>query len=218
MTKYTTISLIRHGQVYNPEKVVYGRLPGFGLSEVGKKQVSCTAQFLQDAPLAAIYSSPLLRARETAEIIQDYHADVPVHIVDAINEVKFMFEGQPMASMADRNWDLYSGAEEGYEHPADIITRVKPFLDQLCNLHPGQQVALITHGDVIAFTVLWLSEQPLLPHNKHTLNTLGFLDDYPAPASIVNVYYPADGLDQQPELHYIKPYDASLEDAGVSPR
>lgn len=218
MTNYTTISLIRHGQVHNPEKVIYGRLPGFGLSDVGRKQVACTAQYLQDAPLSAIYSSPLLRARQTAEIIHTYHTDVPILFADAINEVQFLFEGQPMASMAERNWDLYSGSGDEFEQPGDIITRVNPFINDLCNLYPGQHVALVTHGDIIAFTVLWLSGKLLIPQNKHTLDTLGFIDDYPAPASIVHIRFPADGCETQPGLQYIKPYDAALEDAGASPR
>ncbi len=100
----TTISLIRHGQVYNPGRVIYGRLPGFGLSNVGKRQVESTAEYLRLTNLAVIYSSPLLRARETADIIQQFHKDQSVMIADPINEVRFQFEGQPMDNMADRNW------------------------------------------------------------------------------------------------------------------
>ena len=214
----TTISLIRHGQVYNPGRVIYGRLPGFGLSNMGKRQVESTAEYLRLTNLAVIYSSPLLRARETADIIQQFHKDQSVMIADPINEVRFQFEGQPMDNMADRNWDLYTGTSDEFEKPGDIINRVQPFLYSLRHKYSGQQLALITHGDVIAFTLLWVYNRELLPQNKHTLDTLGINDDYPAPASITNLIYSLGDPSATPQLEYIKPYDASLEDQGVSPR
>ena len=216
--KTTTISFIRHGQVHNPEKVIYGRLPGFGLSDLGVRQVEGTASFLDKVELAAIYSSPLLRARQTADIILQYHQELSVKIANSINEVRFQFEGQPMANMADRNWDLYTGVSDEFEQPEDIIARVKPFLFSLRNTYPAQHVALVTHGDVIAFTLLWLSNRDLIPQNKHTLDTLGLSDDYPAPASITNLLYCTSDPAESPQLHYSKPYDASLEDQGTSPR
>jgi len=58
--------LARHGEVHNPSRVLYGRLPRMQLSPEGRRQAQALADFLGPRPLAAIYSSPMLRARRTA--------------------------------------------------------------------------------------------------------------------------------------------------------
>jgi broad specificity phosphatase PhoE len=66
----TTLHLVRHGEVFNPEGVLYGRLPGFRLSETGEQQAKVTCGWLSDPRAArdvvAIIASPLERARQTA--------------------------------------------------------------------------------------------------------------------------------------------------------
>ena len=68
MEKLTQIHFVRHGEVHNPQKIYYGRLPGFPLSEEGRRQAQAAAHALRARPLAAIFSSPMQRARETAEL------------------------------------------------------------------------------------------------------------------------------------------------------
>lgn len=63
------VYLFRHGEVYNPENVLYGRLPGFHLSEQGRQHTKLTAKKLIDKNIEQVYSSPLERAVETAQII-----------------------------------------------------------------------------------------------------------------------------------------------------
>lgn len=63
------VFLFRHGEVENPKGVFYGRLPGFHLSEIGRTHVQKTAQLLKDKDIKTIYSSPLERAVDTAEIL-----------------------------------------------------------------------------------------------------------------------------------------------------
>ena len=62
----TTVHLLRHGEVNNPERILYGRLPGFRLSELGVAQAKLAAQFLASRPIGYLVSSPLQRAQETA--------------------------------------------------------------------------------------------------------------------------------------------------------
>ena len=53
----TTLYLIRHGEVHNPEGIIYGRLPGFGLSVRGRQQLTHAAEVLAgEGPLAALYA------------------------------------------------------------------------------------------------------------------------------------------------------------------
>lgn len=68
-----TIHLVRHGKVENPAGVIYGRLPGYNLSEVGIEQARQAADHLRDRDIGSIWSSPLERAQETATIIAEPH-------------------------------------------------------------------------------------------------------------------------------------------------
>ena len=66
MAEMTVVHLVRHGEVPNPDGVLYGRLPGFRLSEEGVLQAKAAAAFLAGRDIALLLSSPLERALETA--------------------------------------------------------------------------------------------------------------------------------------------------------
>lgn len=223
MTTPTHITFVRHGQVYNPQRVVYGRLPGFPLSELGEWQAQAAAEALRDVPLAAIFSSPLLRAQQTARILLAERAaisgaDVPLYTSDLLNEVRFFFEGQPMATMASRNWDLYTGVDPAFDQPPDVVARTREFLAQVRREYAGQHVVAVSHGDVIAFTALWAFGVELIPANKHTLDAHGLADDYPAPASLLTFTYATDADERPTTVTYRRPYGEELADHGVSPK
>jgi broad specificity phosphatase PhoE len=61
-----TVHLLRHGEVHNPERLLYGRLPGFRLSELGERQAQAAADWLAQRDIGYLVSSPLERARQTA--------------------------------------------------------------------------------------------------------------------------------------------------------
>jgi broad specificity phosphatase PhoE len=65
----TTVHVLRHGEVFNPSKILYGRLPDFHLSELGKQMAKADAQALADRDVTYVVASPLERAQETAEPI-----------------------------------------------------------------------------------------------------------------------------------------------------
>ena len=62
----TLIHLVRHGEVYNPKGILYGRLPGYHLSELGHRMAAAAATQLAGHPVTALYASPLQRAQESA--------------------------------------------------------------------------------------------------------------------------------------------------------
>jgi broad specificity phosphatase PhoE len=72
------LHLVRHGEVHNPEHLVYADLPGFGLSERGRSQARAAAAWLAPLPVVAVVSSPLQRAVETAAPIAAAHQLAPV--------------------------------------------------------------------------------------------------------------------------------------------
>jgi broad specificity phosphatase PhoE len=88
----TTVHLVRHGEVHNPDGVLYGRMPGFGLSELGKRQALVVAEHLAGSDIRHVVASPLERAQETAGPITGSHRlslDTDEQLIEADN----MFEG-----------------------------------------------------------------------------------------------------------------------------
>ena len=67
MTTRTVVHVLRHGEVHNPGKILYGRLPDFHLSELGAQMAKAAAQALADRDVTHVVASPLERAQETAE-------------------------------------------------------------------------------------------------------------------------------------------------------
>ncbi|TCK20202.1 histidine phosphatase family protein [Pseudonocardia endophytica] len=89
----TTVHLLRHGTVHNPDGVLYGRLEGFRLSEFGELQAKTVAEYLSGNDIAAVVASPLLRAQQTAEPIAAAHG-AEIHTDDGLIEAGNAFEGQ----------------------------------------------------------------------------------------------------------------------------
>ncbi|MGI9064669.1 MAG: histidine phosphatase family protein [Pseudonocardiaceae bacterium] len=106
----TVVHLLRHGQVDNPEGIVYGRLPGFRLSEVGAAQAELVAEHLAEHKVTHVVASPMQRAQETAAPIAACH-HVEVATDERLIEAGNHFEGQRVSvgegALRDpRNWPL----------------------------------------------------------------------------------------------------------------
>ncbi|MGH3978737.1 MAG: histidine phosphatase family protein [Pseudonocardiaceae bacterium] len=92
----TVVHLVRHGEVYNPDGVLYGRLPGYRLSEVGEQQAGLIAAHLADHDVVHVVTSPLQRALQTAEPIAARHGAAVV-TDERLIEAENLFEGQRVA-------------------------------------------------------------------------------------------------------------------------
>jgi broad specificity phosphatase PhoE len=90
----TAVHLVRHGEVYNPQRLLYGRLPGYHLSELGRAMAKRAGEYLAGRDVASITCSPLERARETAAGIAEC-LDLPVGTDDRLIEAGNAFEGLP---------------------------------------------------------------------------------------------------------------------------
>jgi len=202
----TTLSFVRHGQVYNPKNIFYGRLPGFRLSDEGNKQADSAAKRLNDCPLAAIFSSPLLRARQTARKIIKYHPNLLLRISIQLTEVLTPFEGFPSATVDTRKGDVYTGSAPCFEQPIDIVNRVQKFIASVRRIYADKHVAAVTHGDIITFMTLLARGQPLTVENKRNMVPWGITDGYPAPASITTFTYQTTSMDERPQVTYLSPF------------
>jgi broad specificity phosphatase PhoE len=104
----TVVHMLRHGEVYNPEKVLYGRLPGYRLSELGIQMAKAAAQAVAERDITHVIASPLERAQQTAEPIAaqfKLSIDTDARLIESANA----FEGQRVgvgdgALRDPRNW------------------------------------------------------------------------------------------------------------------
>lgn len=207
MPSPTTISVVRHGHIVNERGVFHGRLPGFPLSEEGVAQAQAAAGALLDDPIAAIFTSPMLRARQTAQILQESRPErPPVQEEPRLNEVYTPFDGCPKAELDARDWDLYTGVDPQYEQPQTILNRVLAFLHRVRRLYTGQYVVGVTHADLLAFLWLWVLEQPVNVDNRRRLRDFGLVDAYPATASVSTFVFSTLDPDERPQHRYARPY------------
>src|SRR5262252_8265183 len=108
MTTHTVVHMLRHGEVENPAKILYGRLPGYRLSTVGEQMAKAAAQALAPHDITVVISSPLERAQQTAEPIAAQFS-LPVRTDDRLIESANFFEGKRVgvgdgALRDPRNW------------------------------------------------------------------------------------------------------------------
>jgi len=198
----TTITLVRHGQVHNPAQIFYGRLPRFGLSELGRQQAAAAAQALASKDISAIFSSPLLRARQTAQQITAHHPHLTLRTTTLLSEIYTPFDGSPSALVTARNDDIYTGSAPQYEQPAGVYTRIHQFFLRIHNRFAGKHVVGVTHADVIAFAVLGVMGEALTPQNKTKLKPFGICDGFPALASMTTFVFNTTLGKGFPEIQY----------------
>jgi broad specificity phosphatase PhoE len=91
-----TVHLLRHGEVYNPDRVLYGRLPGFRLSDLGMKQAELAAEFLAVRDIGRLVSSPLERAQQTAQPLAE-RLGLPVEVDERLIEADNHLTGKQVA-------------------------------------------------------------------------------------------------------------------------
>ncbi len=106
----TVVHLLRHGEVHNPTGILYGRLPGFRLSENGRSQAEVVAKALAEADVTAVLASPLERAQETAAPLAAVHG-LEVRTDGGLIEADNRFEGKTVsvgggALRSPRHWPL----------------------------------------------------------------------------------------------------------------
>jgi broad specificity phosphatase PhoE len=151
--------------VHNPNALLYGRMPRMQLSVEGRRQARALADYLHPHPLAAIYSSPLLRARTTADYILATQPQLArVRIDSDLIEVRTGWQGEPLVALERIDWDLYvnpRGPDD--ESLAAIQARMLRWLKRMLRRHPGADVLGVSHGDPILILAGTLRGLPLDP-------------------------------------------------------
>src|SRR5438105_10963884 len=151
MSAGTTVWLARHGEVHNPSNVLYGRMPRMRLTLEGRRQADALAAFLAARRLVAIYSSPMLRARRTAEFVLSRHPELGrVRIDSDLQEVRTGWQGEPLATLEQIDWDFYGNPRAATDESLQMIhDRMHRWLGRILRRHAGSEVVGVSHGDPI---------------------------------------------------------------------
>ena len=153
----TRLFIARHGAT---RLSAHGRFAGavaVGLSEEGRQQAARLAERLRHAGLAAVYTSPVSRALETARAVAEA-CGVPLAAHDGLREVDHgRWEGLTRDEAAARYpeeyaaWraDPFARAARGGESGADVLRRALPAVREIVARHPGERVLVVSHRAAI---------------------------------------------------------------------
>ena len=182
----TRVLLIRHADVENPRRVLYGHLPGFGLSATGRAQSTELGRRLAGEGIRLISHSPLQRARETAELIAAELQPPPeLETAPQLVEAEFSrhLQGLPywqipilrplwFVHKARRGW--LDGDEPVYEMGGRILGVAK----DLAVRFPEQVTALVSHADPLQAAWVVLDGRPGTDREltRHVVQKAGMLD------------------------------------------
>jgi probable phosphomutase (TIGR03848 family) len=163
----TTILLIRHGENGFVGKRMAGRLPDVHLNENGRRQADEVAQALARAPIRAIYSSPMERARETAAPLAQV-LGLEVQIVPGLNELDMgEWQGRTLKQLRRlKAWKTIQTQPSAFRFPggasfAEAQAHAAAELQAIAARHPEDLVACFTHADVIRLVTAYFLGLPL---------------------------------------------------------
>ncbi len=149
----TTVHLLRHGEVHNPGRVLYGRIPGYHLSQRGHEMAAVVARALADQQrdIVAVIASPLQRAQETAAPIAEAFK-LPIGADERLIEAGNRFEGttmgaQPWKLLNPRWWPLLRNPRTpSWGEPyTEQVARMQAAVDAARDAHAGHEVVLVSH-------------------------------------------------------------------------
>jgi broad specificity phosphatase PhoE len=170
----TRLYLVRHCDVRNPGGVLYGHMDGFPLSERGVAQAEALGRFFADTPVRHIFTSPLERARQTADIIASHVDHVPVDVCDSLTEARFgrYIQGVRPKQVPLRRplWFIHMmwpGALPNDESVPEMAARVRQPLERLLDEFPGSGGVCISHGDPIQ--AFWVAAEGRPHYALHRL-------------------------------------------------
>ncbi|MBB4859337.1 broad specificity phosphatase PhoE [Novosphingobium chloroacetimidivorans] len=154
-----TILLIRHAAHSHLGRILSGRTPDIALSSDGLWQASALADRLGAEPIAAIHTSPVQRAQETARTVGERH-DLDPEVAPALDELDFGdWSGRAFVELeGDPRWSTWNEARSTAVAPngesmADAQARAWQHIQRTALASPGRTIAMVSHCDVIRAVV-----------------------------------------------------------------
>ncbi|MBG9318815.1 histidine phosphatase family protein [Corynebacterium belfantii] len=147
----TIVHLVRHGEVHNPERILYGRIPDYHLSSRGRSMAARTAASFSGHDVVALYSSPLERAQETAQPFAET-LGLDVRINDRLLEAGNQFEGLHVKGVRSQLWNpvrwplmVNPLLPSWGEHYEDIAERMMDAIWDIREEAEGHEAIIVSH-------------------------------------------------------------------------
>jgi broad specificity phosphatase PhoE len=220
----TVVHLLRHGEVHNPEGILYGRSKGYHLSERGRAMAERVADRIGDRDIVHVVSSPLERAQETAEPLA-IRRGLTIATDDRLIESLNIFEGNPFRVRKSilRNpkvWrSLWNPFRPSWGEPYnEVVARMWSAVEDARDSAAGHEAVLVSHQLPIWITRLKAEGRPFLhdPRKRHcslcSLTSFTFEDD-----RLVSVGYSEPAGDMLPKADRDAPFSAGGADADHKP-
>jgi broad specificity phosphatase PhoE len=175
----TIVHLLRHGEVHNPEGVLYGRRDGFHLSELGQRMARRVAASIGDRDIVHMVSSPLERARETGAPLAAARGLEPVidpRVIESTNKlegVSFRDGGMTFVKRPSLLRHMYNPLKPSWGEPYDdIAARMMAAVHEARDAARGHEAVVVSHQLPIWTTRLHVEGRSYLHHPKHRQCTL----------------------------------------------
>ncbi|QIK65133.1 histidine phosphatase family protein [Nocardioides sp. HDW12B] len=164
----TVVHLVRHGEVHNPTGILYGRRPGYHLSDLGRRMATRVAEVISDRDITGVYASPLERAQETAQPLADA-LGLDLRTDERVIESSNVFEGQTFAGdqrliQRPRTWrHLWNPLRPSWGEPyQQIVARMTEAVHDVRDAHAGHEAVIVSHQLPIWITRLHLEGKRFL--------------------------------------------------------
>jgi broad specificity phosphatase PhoE len=192
----TIIYLVRHAKYLSPHNIIPSRMPNVHLSADGKNQASKLGDYFMDKDISAIYSSPMTRTQETAEIIAQ---SIGKQIIfdDRLLEVLTPFQGlsEEENSKMQESTSLYYHPyhlKYGGETIESMIKRLKSMFLDIKDQHNNKNILFVSHGDPIMVLYGLIKNITIVP-NKNLETLFGY---YIPKAGIIKAIFDDEKLPQ----------------------
>ncbi len=194
----TIVFLIRHGEIENPKKVLYGSNIDFPLNDTGRGQINQVAEKIKkigEIP-HIIYTSPLIRAEQSSQIIAGkFGLEDSIRIEDNLKDVNIpALAGKPFTIRKElhaQGLDEYSEkfVSMGNESRKQVVDRMKKVFRKIVSGNKGKIIVIISHGDPIQF-LLYSLEHPTV--EIPSMDTIAN-QNYPPKGSVVRLVIDENG-------------------------
>lgn len=151
MAERTTVHLVRHGEVFNPEKLLYGRLPGYRLSSLGEQMAERIGDVMSKRDVTHVVASPLERAQQTAtplaqRLQQQIHTDDDLIEADNVFEGKRVSVGDGVLRQPSAWRHLYNPFRPSWGEPyVEVAARMRLAVIKARQAARGHEAVLVSH-------------------------------------------------------------------------
>jgi broad specificity phosphatase PhoE len=224
ISRRTIVHLQRHGEVHNPGGVLYGRLPGYHLSELGQQMARRVAETIADRDIVRIVASPLERAQETAQPLATA-LGLEVDVDDRIIESGNVFEGRRFSvgdSIVRRpsTWPhLWNPLRPSWGEPyKQVVARMMAAVEDARDAARGHETVLVSHQLPVWITRLHVEGRSFLHNPRNRECTLCSLTSFVYDGDrLVSVRYSEPAADLIPVKDRREPFSSGSGPVAETP-